>query len=86
MRSSPDITGLGGNLRPSAQKYCKYVIVQKRAVHPNIVPFEGVAPKLFGFCTVTQWMEHENILKYIGEFPGANRLDLVCFSVSAIRL
>jgi serine/threonine protein kinase len=47
--------------------------------HPNILSIEGVAPELFEFCTVSQWMENGNILEYVGKHPGADRLQLVRF-------
>jgi hypothetical protein len=59
------------------KKYCKEAIVLKRANHPNILSIEGVAPKLFEFCMVSQWMPNGNILGYVKKYPGANRLELV---------
>ena len=63
--------------RSFSQKYCKEVVVWKRTKHPNILSIEGVAPKLFEFCMVSQWMENGDMLPYLEKFPGANRLDLV---------
>ncbi|KAF9646888.1 kinase-like protein [Thelephora ganbajun] len=59
------------------KKYCKEVIVCKRANHPNILSIEGVAPKLFEFCMVSQWMTNGDILGYVTKHPGANRLELL---------
>ena len=84
MRFSTYTSGLGGNLRFLIQKYCKEVVVHKRAVHPNIVPCEGVAPNLFKFCMVTQWMPNEQILSWIGKYPEVNRLELVYSNTLAI--
>jgi hypothetical protein len=47
--------------------------------HPNVLSIEGVAPKLFEFCMVSQWMVHGNILSYLEKYTGANRLELVRF-------
>lgn len=46
-------------------------------MHPNILSIEGVAPKLFEFCMVSQWMANGSILAYVTKHPGANRLELV---------
>ncbi|KAF9646872.1 kinase-like protein [Thelephora ganbajun] len=59
------------------KKYCKEVIVRKRAKHPNILSIEGVAPKLFEFCMVSEWMPNGNILEYITKHPAVDRLELV---------
>ncbi|KAF9789413.1 kinase-like domain-containing protein [Thelephora terrestris] len=59
------------------KKYCKEVVVCKRASHPNILSIEGVAPKAFEFCMVSRWMEHGDILAYVRRYPGVNRLDLL---------
>jgi len=45
--------------------------------HPNVLSIEGVAPVLFEFCMVSQWMAHGNILSYVEKYTDANRLDLV---------
>ena len=59
------------------QRYCKEVIVWKRAVHENILAIEGVARDLFQFSMVSRWMENGDLLKYVKANPGVNRLDLV---------
>ena len=53
------------------------MIVLKRMKHPNILSIEGVAPGLFEFCTVSQWMVHGNIFNYVKIYPDVNRLELV---------
>ncbi|KAF9643164.1 kinase-like protein [Thelephora ganbajun] len=45
--------------------------------HPNILSIEGVAPKLFKFCMVSQWMERGNILEYVRKYPEVDRLELL---------
>ena len=52
--------------------------VWKRVSHPNVLMIEGVAPDLFEFCMVSQWMVHSNILDYTEKHAGADRLELVC--------
>jgi len=59
------------------KKYCKEVIVCKRVKHPNVLSIEGVAPKLFEFCMVSQWMVNGNLLSYVEKYVGANRLELL---------
>ena len=59
------------------QIYCKEVIVCKRAKHPNILSIEGVAPMLFSYCMVSQWMANGNMMEYVIKYPGVNRLELV---------
>ena len=65
------------NWRFFVQKYCKELIVCKRAKHPNILSIEGVAPMLFEFCIVSQWMVNGNMVGYVTKYPGVNRLELV---------
>jgi len=59
------------------KRYCKEVIVCKRVRHRNILSIEGVAPELFAFCMVSQWMEHGNVLNYVNRYPEVNRLELL---------
>ncbi|KAF9649193.1 kinase-like protein [Thelephora ganbajun] len=59
------------------KRYCKEVIVCKRANHPNVLSIEGVAPKLFEFSMVSQWMPNGNMLGYVEQYPGTNRLKLL---------
>ena len=66
-----------GPTNEHAQKYCKEVIICKRASHPNIMTIEGVAPTLFEFCMVSRWMPGGNLLEYMKKYPGADRLELV---------
>ena len=45
--------------------------------HPNILNIEGVAPHLFPFCMVSDWMENGNMLEYVKNNPDADRFGLV---------
>ena len=49
--------------------------------HPNILSIEGVAPEMFEFCMISQWMENGNVLEYVGKHAEVDRLPLVrsCF-------
>ena len=50
----------------------------KRLRHQNIVPFIGVTQAPLQF--VCEWMQNGTIIEYLGENPGANRVDLVSFT------
>ncbi|KAF9646789.1 kinase-like protein [Thelephora ganbajun] len=57
------------------ERHCKEVVVSKRMNHPNILSIEGVAPGLYPFCIVTQWMLNGNMKEYlIGVTRGLNYL------------
>ena len=71
------VTVFRADQRLSDQKYCKEVIICKQAKHPNILSIEGVAPRLFEFCMVSQWMPNGNMLGYVERHPEVNRLELV---------
>ena len=51
----------------------------KHEKHPNIVPFRGVT--IVPLQLIFDWMSGGNIMEYIKEHPGADRLGLVCFSL-----
>jgi len=52
-------------------------LVRKRMNHPNVLSTEGVAPGLFEFCMVSQWMANGSVLDYVRRYTGVNRLELV---------
>lgn len=58
------------------QRYCKEVIVWKRAIHVNILAIEGVAENI-EFSMVSPWMNDGDLLEYVKNNPRTNRLDLV---------
>lgn len=66
--------------------YCKEVVVWKRLKHANILTIEGVAPKLFEFCMVSQWMANGNLLQYVKMHTGASRLELVSIANDGLIL
>lgn len=60
------------------QSFYKEVVFWKNLVHPNIVPFLGLAdPEFVPLCMVSEWMAYGNLLTYLKIFPRANRLNLV---------
>ena len=59
------------------QRLFKEIVLWRRLSHPNILPVFGVAPKLFPFCIITEWMENGNIMDFVSKHPNVNRLRLV---------
>lgn len=57
--------------------FCTEVIARRRIIHPNILKFEGVAPSLFEFSIVSEWMPNGSAVKYISNHPEVNRLELL---------
>ena len=66
-----------------AQQFCKEVILWNTLSHPNILKLAGVWGDMEKgqFVTVSEWMEHGNIMQYIGK-THVNRLELVCGFIS----
>jgi hypothetical protein len=60
------------------QQFCKEAILWKTVSHPNILNFAGVQGDMENgqFVTVSEWMEHGNIMEYIKN-NHVNRLELV---------
>jgi serine/threonine protein kinase len=60
------------------QQFCKEAILWKTVSHPNILNFAGVQGDMEKgqFVTVSEWMEHGNIMEYIKK-NHVNRLELV---------
>ena len=59
------------------QRLFREIVLWRRLSHPNILPVLGVAPKLFPFCIITEWMENGNIMDFVSKHPDVNRLRLV---------
>ncbi|KAK0209376.1 hypothetical protein IW262DRAFT_1281594, partial [Armillaria fumosa] len=71
------------NNRNTSFKAClKEVMVWRQLHHPHILPLLGVNEDLFapGFCLISLWMCHSNIIQYLQDHPKAahERLELVC--------
>ena len=58
-------------------KFYQEAIMWKHEKHPNIVPFRGVT--IVPLQLIFDWMSGGNIMEYITEHPGADRLGLVRF-------
>ena len=62
------------------QRFCKEVVLWSTLSHPNVLGLAGVHGDMGAgeFVTVSEWMEHGNIMQYVKRNRGANRLELVC--------
>ena len=60
------------------QQFCKEVVLWSTLNHPNVLKLLGVQEGMEAetFASVSEWMEHGNIIMYIKKHP-VNRLDLV---------
>ena len=60
------------------QQFCQEVILWRALSHPNILKLIGVQWDMEErqFSTVSEWMEHGNIMEYI-KTNSVNRLELV---------
>ena len=60
------------------QQFCKEVVLWSTLSHPNILKLVGVSGDMGRrhFITVSEWMEHGDIMKYI-KHNSVNRLELV---------
>ena len=60
------------------QQFCKEVVLWNTLSHPNILKLDGVQGDMGAglFTTVSEWMEHGNIMEYIKR-NNVNRLELV---------
>ena len=71
------VTSAGSRTEPFFQRFCKEVILWSTLNHPNVLKLVGVKGIEVGrFATVSEWMEHGNIVEYIKKY-SVNRLDLV---------
>ncbi|EIN07575.1 kinase-like protein, partial [Punctularia strigosozonata HHB-11173 SS5] len=52
------------------------VVIWRRLLHCNIVPFLGVVDRRRP-CIVSEWMEYEDVMSYLKRFPQANRTQLI---------
>jgi hypothetical protein len=53
----------------------------KSLCHPNVLPLLGVTMTETRFVTVSEWMVNGTITGFVGEHAGADRLNLVRFSI-----
>ena len=71
------IASVDSRAEPFFQKFCKEFILWGTLNHPNVLkPFGVEGIEVGRFATVSEWMEHGNIVEYIKKY-SVNRLDLV---------
>ena len=46
--------------------------------HPNVLPLLGAITTDNRFVMVSEWMDNGNINEFVGVYPDADRLGLVC--------
>ena len=52
--------------------------------HPNVLPLLGVTMTENQFVMVSEWMENDNINKFVKGNPDADLLGLVCSSFEVL--
>jgi len=57
--------------------YFEEVTVWKRLNHPNVLPNLGASPDIAEFCVVSPWMPEGDLLQYLKNHPGANRVSIM---------
>lgn len=58
------------------KQFCRESLVWKQLNHPSVLPLLGVNTELFapGFCLVSPWMSHGNLLTFLEKNPKHDRL------------
>jgi len=69
----------------SNQRFYREVIGWKYVSHPNVLPFLGISETLFPFCIITPWLPNGNIVEYIRQHQGVNRLQLVRYRHKSLQ-
>jgi len=59
-------------------------VTWKALRHPNVLSLLGVTISETRFVVVSEWMENDNINKFVERNPDADRLGLVCFSLRVL--
>uniref|UniRef100_A0A0W0F8I0 Protein kinase domain-containing protein n=1 Tax=Moniliophthora roreri TaxID=221103 RepID=A0A0W0F8I0_MONRR len=56
--------------------FCQEAVLWTQLEHPNVLPFLGVNTEEFapGFCLISPWMMNGDIVSYLKEDPGHDRL------------
>ena len=78
---SQEVASLLMSLKCSVQRFCRGVILWNSLSHPNVLKFTGVLGSIdtFNFSTVSEWMTHGTITRYLETMTNnVNRLELVC--------
>ena len=60
-----------------SQSFCREGVAWKHLRHPNVLPLLGVTVSEHRFAMVSEWMEHGNIIEFVGEDQNVNRIELV---------
>jgi hypothetical protein len=60
------------------QIFCREGVAWKHLRHPNVLPLLGVTVGEHRFAMVSEWMEHGNIVEFVGKDKHANRTEFVC--------
>ncbi|KAF9645557.1 kinase-like protein [Thelephora ganbajun] len=68
---------LGEDYKIKKKSFYKEVTVWKRLNHPNVVPILGAEPDFSDLCTVSPWMPEGNLLQYLKNYPGADRMSIM---------
>jgi len=59
------------------QRFCREGVAWKHLRHPNILPLLGVTVNEHRLAMVSEWMENENINKFVEKDRYVNRTELV---------
>jgi hypothetical protein len=59
------------------QRFCLEGVAWKHLRHPNVLPLLGVTVSEYRFAMVSEWMEHGNIIEFVGADEHVNRTELV---------
>jgi serine/threonine protein kinase len=59
------------------QRFCREGVAWKHLRHPNVLPLLGVTVNEHRFAIVSEWMEHGNIIEFVGKNKHVNRTELV---------
>jgi hypothetical protein len=59
------------------QSFCREGVAWKHLRHPNVLPLLGVTVSERRFAMVSEWMEHGNIIEFVGKDKDVNRTELV---------
>ncbi|KAF7333427.1 Protein kinase domain-containing protein [Mycena venus] len=60
------------------KEFGREALIWRQLCHPNLLPFFGVYYLDNRLCLVSPWMEHGNVMQFLGKAPpGTNRLSLI---------
>lgn len=73
------------NLHKIRQAMFREIVIWKRLSHQNVLSVQGVSPKLFPLCIISEWMVNGNILDFTSKHPEANRLRLLAETANGLH-